>query len=386
MRRFGLGIFAGAAFVVATGMWVPAHANVTDFGIDSPNDSEVTTSHIINVGMHADSDGSGLQYMRLDLKGPNFAQRQVWCAPRDSSGNCASWQKGDQATYKSSFAWDTSRLTSYNGDYTLTFTVREIGGQPLTQSRSVSVNTPPATPSWSEIAPSTDGGAHVTLRWIANSEPDITSYRISRAGGGGTTTVFTVNPLNPSDGCSSSGNGFQCTDRHFGSSGYGGTYTYYLTAYRHSPVSSDGVSSGQASRAASISESSRGRPSTGGTPGSGPGGSGSGPGPGTGPAGSGPAGSGPGFISHGGGLPASFVPVDPNAVNKSDFYSGSYEKSLPYSKRTTVLGVKTKRESAGFAPEDGAMPLNARKTLLSIAGGLFTIIAALHFRRVLRDS
>lgn len=387
MRRIGFGIVAGVAFLLSTGLMTPAHANVTDFGIDSPNDGEATRSQVVGVQMHGESDSSnGLQYMRLELKGPAFDQKVVWCAPGPAP-SCPSWSTGTTSRYNGTWNWDTASLTRYNGEYTLILTIRENGSSPLTQTRNVNVNTPPRTPIWSSITPSNNGGPHVSLRWQANSEPDMLAYKILRSSPKGTSKSYVIDAGNPgASGCSVSGGTFTCTDSSFDSSGYAGSYTYYLSAVRKSPVDSGGVSSTQAARSASVSAPASGSSGGSGTGGSGSGTGGSGTG-GSGTGGSGGAGGAPGFLTNGGGLPASLIPsADPNAVDPSEFYKGEYSEKLPYSSRTRVEGVKTRSEAAGFASENDVMPMDARKTLLPIAGGLFTVIAALHFRRVLRDS
>lgn len=380
-----MGFLVGAAFVVATGLWVPAGAAIVDFGIDSPADGEVTSNKVIPVQVHAESDASsGLQYLRLELEGPGFSNRVVWCAPGPTP-NCPAFSN-TTPTYSGTFNWDTTSLTSYNGDYTLKLVVKDNGGAIKTDVKQVRVNTPPAIPSWTSVTPSTSGGqAKMTLKWKANTEPDIVSYRITRtSSNGGPNTFFKVEKSNPGgQGCSLSGSTYTCTDTAFPASGYAGTYTYYLAATRNSPVTSSGVSSGQSARAASISEP-KPSPTTGGGGGSGGGG---------GRGGSGGGGStqnpGGGFITRGpGGAPgASLTPTpDPFAPDPGEFFEGTFDKELPYKPRTTVvLGQQERRTIAGFAGEDDLPPLDVRKTLLPVAGGLFTLTAALHFRRIIRD-
>ncbi|HVL89430.1 MAG TPA: hypothetical protein VM841_04255 [Actinomycetota bacterium] len=385
MRRLGQGFVVGAAFVLATGLWAPAGAGIVEHGIDSPADGEVTSTNVVPVQVRAESDSSGgLQYLRLELEGPGFSNRVVWCAPGPLP-QCPAFSTNTKRVEGSQgrFNWDTTSLTTYNGDYTLKLVVKDNDGSIKTDVKQVRVNTPPAPPSWVSVSPTTTGGqAKMTLKWRANAEPDITSYRITRtSSNGGPSTFFKVEKDNPGgQGCSLASGAFTCTDTAFPASGYGGTYTYHLAATRHSPVTSSGVTSSQSTRAASVSEP-KPSPSTGTGGGSGGGRGGGG--------GSTPGSGGGGFITPGpGGAPgASMTPTpDPDAVDPREFYTGIFDKSLPYKQRiTVVLGQQERRNVAGFASEDDIVPLDVRKTLLPIAGGLFTLTAALHFRRVIRD-
>lgn len=381
MRRLVHGLAAGGAFLVATNFGLAAQAAITDFGIDSPGDGETTSSRVITVRTHAESDSTGgLQYMRLELDGPGFNQRVVWCAPGPAPG-CPAWSQGQATTYSGSWNWDTSSLTRYNGDYRLILTVRDHGGAPMTQAATVHVNTPPATPDWVSLTSSTQGGRPVaTLKWKKNSEPDITGYRVTRTSSTGSPTSWRVDASGSGGGCSASGDTITCNDSAFPDSNYGGDYSYNLSATRSSPVSSSGVSSGQSARSTTVTEP---RPPTGG--GGGGGGTG-GTGGGSTPTGR-PGSVGPTGPSGGPTPTPSPTEIDPFAPVPGEFYSGTYKETLEYGKRTTlVLGEKAHRADTGFFGGDSDLPpLDARKMLLPIAGGLFMISATLHFRRILRD-
>lgn len=372
------GLLAGAAFVLATGLWIPAGANVTEYGIESPGDGEVTSSRVVTVQTRATSDASqGLQYLRLELEGPGFSNRVVWCSS-GTAPSCTSFSSKTDS-YNGSFAWDTAGLTSYNGDYTLKLVVKDNDGSIKTDAKTVKVNTPPAIPSWVSVTPTRENGQQrMILKWRANSEPDIVSYKITRSSSnGGPSTFFKVEKANPGgQGCSFSGGTYTCTDSAFGSTGYAGTYTYYLAATRNSPVTSSGVSSGQSARAASVSEP-KPSPSTGGGTG-GTGGNGGRGGPTAGPGGPTTGPTQPG---------ATLTPTpDPDAVDPAEFYTGTFQKELPYKDRSTlVLGEREVKAIPGFTGEEDLVPLDARKSLLPVAGGLFTLTAALHFRRIIKD-
>lgn len=384
LKTLRISLLAGTAFVLATGLWAPAGAAVYDYGITSPDDGAVTSTRFVDVKVAARSDSSqGLQYLRLELEGPGFSPRVVWCS-RGKAPTCESFSSKTESFDETdgSFNWDTAGLTTYNGDYLVKLVVKDGDGVAPPRNITVKVNTPPAIPSWTSVTPARENGQQrMILKWRANAEPDIVSYKITRSSSnGGPSTFFKVENANPGgQGCSLSSGIFTCTDSSFASSGYAGTYTYYLAATRSSPVTSSGVSSGQSARAASVSEP-KPSPTTGGGGGNG-GTGGNNNGGGSRPAGPG----GPtGFPTQPG---ATLTPTpDPDAVDPAEFYTGTFDKQLPYKERSTlVLGQQERKVIAGFAGEDDLVPLDARKTLLPVAGGLFTLTAALHFRRVIRD-
>ncbi len=383
-KRFWLGVTIGAMFVLATGLWAPAGAAIVDYAIDSPDNGEVVGNRTYVIKSHAESDSpNGLQYMRLEIYDSQNSGGIVWCAPGPVSQGCPSWTSGQTPSYSGSYSWSVGSLR--NGDYTIKLLVKENGGSPLDAVHNVRLNVPPLTPDWVSTSPTTaNGKPAVVLKWRANSEADMISYKITRSASNGTgTKYFKIDAASPGQqGCSLSGGTYSCTDDEFGSTGYAGTYTYFLAGTRSSPVSASGVSSGQASRSASLSAP---RPSSSSGGGSGTGGSGTG---GSGTGGSGTGGSG--FLSNGGQpppIPTLTASPDPFAADPREFYEGTFGKELPYQPRTSLTQTQvrgTKQRAAGFA-EEAADIVDPRKMLLPVAGGLFTIVAAMHFRRVLKD-
>jgi len=88
-------------------------------------------------------------------------------------------------------AWDTRDSTPYNGGYDIEATAKTppgllASGQTYTSVvENVVVNNPPSTPS--EVKAGIEGAA-VVVRWKANPEPDILSYKVSRSIEGGSFT------------------------------------------------------------------------------------------------------------------------------------------------------------------------------------------------------
>ena len=113
-----------------------------------------------------------------------------------------------------------------------------------------------------------------------------------------------------------------------------------------------------------------GSPSPGGSP------SGGGSTPGSTPGGGSSSGSG----SHGGGL--SFG----GGSHRSDFFTGTYQETLPYSSKTLLFPprVRSETEAAGF--QGNTIAENApdyRTVMLPVAGGLLAFLSAAHVRRLL---
>jgi hypothetical protein len=276
---------------------------------------------------------------------------------------------------------------------------------------ALSLNNPPTPPQWA-ASPSVSGASShapvVTLKWTASPEPDIQEYRFLRTDPSGATKQYPVDAASPSaQGCSLNGSTYTCYDTDFPSSGFGGTYSYALVAYRSSPSTADtcyypnqqtpciGATSNDV-RQVSIVEPSPSPTATGGTTG----GTGGG---GTGGGGSVTVGGGGGTGSVPTGVPSVATPgqthaptnVQGQTFNPGDcFTCGTYKETLPYG------SLPGDGQSGTFVPQPGQGPALAagsgigsgssgpdpRQLWVSVAAGLVLLLTAGHVARVLRTT
>jgi hypothetical protein len=296
------------------------------------------------------------------------------------------------------------------------FTARATDTNNASASASVSalsLNNPPTPPQWA-ASPSVSGASKnapvVTLKWNASPEPDIQEYRFLRTDPSGNTKQYPVDAASPSaQGCSFAGTTYTCYDTDFPSTGFGGTYSYALTAYRSSPSQADtcyypnqqtpciGATSNDV-RQVSIVEPSPSPSATGGTGGGGTGGGTGGGGTG---GGNGTVGGGAGSVPTG--VPSVATPsqthgptsVQGQTFNPGDcFTCGTYKETLPYG------SLPGDGQSGTFAPQPGQGPALAagsgigsgssgpdpRQLWVSMAAGLVLLLTAGHVARVLRTT
>ena len=361
----------------------------------------------------ADS-GYSIQSVEIDIK---FSGGSV-CAARGSTSAALTW---DSSSYPSS-ACGSSSLSGKTPNSSVTIasnavekTCPLIGScttKPISGSITVNLNNAPTPPAWA-ASPTVSGASKnqpvVTLRWNASPEPDIQEYRFLRTDPSGNTKQYPVQASNPSaQGCSESGTTYTCYDTDFPSSGFGGTYSYTLVAYRSSPSQADtcyypnqqtpciGATSTDV-RSVSIVQPTPSPAATGGTGGStgGPGGTGGGSFGGTsGGVGTVPTGV-PSVASANQSSQQSRTAVQGQTFNPGDcFTCGTYGKTLPYgslpgdgqSGTITVPGSGQGPIAAGAGIGSGSSGPDPRQLWVSIAAGLVLLLTAGHVARVLRTT
>jgi hypothetical protein len=270
------------------------------------------------------------------------------------------------------------------------------------------INNVPSRPVWAaeprDVGPINKPA--VELRWTGSPEPDVVQYDIVRTAPSGAQVTYNVSAASPGgQGCSRSSNVYTCYDTNFPSSGYGGTYSYRVTAFRSSPSSNVNCTDGGACIAStasppdsvSINEPSPSpSPSTGGSPST-----------------------GPSKSPTGGSSSPSSSPSTQNSPNNrggssvlsgrtdpSEFFTGTYDEQLPYEQRggfgSLLPGDGTGDGSAdsggGFEgfEQDGEDELASpggfggdeellRQLLVSIAAGLLVLLIAGHLARLLTE-
>jgi hypothetical protein len=397
VRKVSAKILLG--LVIGAVLYWPSVASATAApSIESPGNGQTLGSPSFNV--HVTATGQcGISRAKLLLEGTGI------------SGSKEVWSTGPDARSKTSldeaFTFNILTYSKVNGSFQFTLFVREwVNGTlncseasnwaPQTHSIGFQMDVAPATPSWSSGYPAVkivDGAPEITAKWKANSEPDLTMYEITRSGSG----ADFVDDLTPGAVCRSG----TCTyvDKQFAGTGYSGTYSYSIRAFRNNSSGSDTLSSPASTRSASVKEPAPPPPpNNGGSGGSGTGGSSNGGATG------GSSNSG-GGISQNGGAPdpaaqglsqngGASAPVTPGQSlpggggNSSDFFTGEYSPRLPYQSRHLLVpgsgGTRTTSRTVASGPTYGDS-INAMKMLIPIAGGLLFITLAAHARRMLRD-
>lgn len=391
-----------AAAVVVLGGGVPASADITTAAkVTGPTQSQVISGSF-------DSDGTPKDF-KVTLKGSGATNCQSgWqrirfsvsggpsdvAAFADLESGSPSWSGAHPKQ------WDTQSLE--NGVYTVRLDMTEkttsglLDNCPSSSPGSTSgyvtvkVANPARAPVWaSDPSPAANGTANVTLRWHKSDAVDAREYHIVRTGPDGT-KIAPVNAGSPGgQGCSVSSGVYTCQDKSF-SSAYTGTYTYVLVTLRERPAYNSSeddkiqcatvskpcvVSAGSPTRSVSLvaptptpTPTPSDEPSTPGTPSGTPSSrpsSGSGTGSGSG---------------RGGTRVLSFG-------SSSDFYSGTYSETLPYSPKTLILGGGSATSSPQAQGYQGDVVSETapdyRTIMLPVAGGLLAFLSAAHVRRLM---
>jgi hypothetical protein len=271
---------------------------------------------------------------------------------------------------------------------------------------TIKLNNAPTPPAWA-ANPSVSGAAKrapvVTLKWNASPEPDIQEYRFFRTDPSGTTKQYPVSASNPSaQGCSFNGTTYTCYDTDFSSTGFGGTYSYAIAAWRSSPSPADTCYypnqqtpciGAQSSDVKQVTITEPAAPSPSPTGGSGGGGGGTSLGGG--------GGSGTGSVPSGVPSVSSRDPLQPQprtnvlgqTVSPGDcFTCGTYKETLPYGQlpgsdgQTGSLPGGQQRPvlAAGSGLGSGSGGPDPRQLWVSMAAGLVLLLTAGHVARVLR--
>lgn len=170
----------------------------------------------------------------LGVVGPTVTEIVVTIRPRSgfkSGGANEQKQQGDRFVGN----WDTNRVTPYNGGYDLEAVARLSDNKTMQATISnILVNNPASTPSKPTVAIE---GASAVVRWTANPEPDITSYKVARSVEDGPfASVATVEAGKP----------LSFTDTQ---APLGKPVKFQVVAVRRSPVSTAGLSSSPAESA-----------------------------------------------------------------------------------------------------------------------------------------
>jgi hypothetical protein len=348
----------------------------------------------------ASSRGSlGLSFLRVDATGPGGTA----CMRR--------WSPGGQTSYANQFTWSTYRWPTSsaasgcsadslhgdittNGTYTFKVTAREsVTGNEQTDTFAIKLANLPVAPAWASDPSAGGEPSHpvVRIQWRQNPEPDIDHYVVARQDPGGAIHTTSVSASNPGQqGCSKSDGVYTCNDGSFAATKFGGTYRYALASYRSDGSGGSIKSSSSEVRSTNITEPPPPPP----------------PSPSPQPTGGGGGGSSEGGSSGGGAVPFS----TPKAYNfsrpsptprpsgatgapathsdSSEFFTGTYSKTLPYGAQdgfVPVPGVTSGARPnqtliAGTPGDDSRDP---QSMLAPVAGGLLALLGAAHILRVL---
>ena len=390
-----------AAAVAVFGSVVPASADISSVKVTDPTQSEVIHGSFNNdgtpsgfkvtiKGSAATSCSAGFQTIKFTVSGPSF--NQAFNVTPPSSGNWAGSAPSQ---------WDTLPLK--NGTYTVRLDVVEkqqftvngsCQGSASSHYVSAKVANPSRPPAWaSDPAAAADGSANVTIRWHKVDAVDALEYHIVRTGPDGT-KVAAVSASSPGgQGCSGSNGVYTCVDKSFPKD-YTGTYTYGIVALRERPaynsseddkLECDTVSKpcvrsagSQTQSVSLVAPTPTPTPTPSGQPSPSPSGSPSGS-PSSLPNGSGGTGTGTG---RGGTRVLSF-----GSGSSSDFYSGTYSETLPYTPRTLILGGGSATSSPQAQGYQGDVVSETapdfRTIMLPVAGGLLAFLSAAHVRRLM---
>jgi len=270
---------------------------------------------------------------------------------------------------------------------------------------AIRVNNVPTPPQWAaepkDIGPSKK--PTVELKWRGSPEPDMVQYDVIRDGPDGR-VFYNLQAGNPGGCFRSSDNYYTCNDTNFPASGYGGTYSYSVTAFRSSPSPSAVkcdyggsciASAASAPKSVSINEPSPSpSPSTGGSPSTSPSKS---------PTGSSPS-SSPSTQNSPNNRSGSSVLS--GRTDPSEFFTGTYDEQLPYEQRGG-FGSLLPGDGTGDGSADGGSGFEGferggedelasqggfggdeellRQLLVSIAAGLLVLLIAGHLARLLTE-
>ncbi|MCA1830195.1 MAG: hypothetical protein LC663_01570 [Actinobacteria bacterium] len=376
----------------------------------APNASTVSGSISVSLAATAPSSAQ-LQSADLQIK---FGSGAWTCLQH--------WASINQSQWSNSYTWDTTRWAAApsqtgptsttgcaarstadltkNGSYSLRLVVSDTNDLDsncypscvAASSGTWKVANNPHTPAWTS-SPQVSGTEYndplVTLQFVGSPEPDVQEYHWVREGPDGE-NEFAVSVANPGgQGCDFDrpSNTYTCYDdaSTFPASGWSGTYTYSLIAYRSSPSGSDRCvvppndgavcveSVPSDTQSATLSEPP---PSPTGSP-SGTGGS---PSPGS-------RGTHHGSTRVLGSQRRSSS--GSSGSSYQDFYTGTYNKSLPYGSTPQYSyhgSTQTPNASPSTIAAGSGQPIteNARRLWQSIAGGMALLLGAAHMSRMLR--
>lgn len=391
MGRFVRGMLLGLLMVFAVGVW-PAHARVDHAytKVTTPGSGSVLRGFYESDGTpkafkhtirgQAKTDCPDLSSIKFSVTGADGYSVTFPTIDPSPGSNSATWSGGP------SDPWDTQDL-KLNGVYSVRMTATDRdtllceGNESFPTKVDVKVANAPVAPEWSASpAAAADRSAAVSLTWKKNPEPDVVNYHITRTGPGGSVTAIA-----PASVCGAST--CQAEDRSFPAE-YSGTYSYQITTYRSAPAGTgDPCASGSSdecvkSNGSDIKPVTLTKPTPSPSPSSSPtkspssfpsassGGNNRGPG------------STPTSSSRGGSSVLSFG----SGSSSNDFYSGTYDESLPYQPKSLVLGGGQTTPANGRDVEAAAFseePPNYRTIMLPVAGGLLAFLSAAHVRRLL---
>lgn len=324
----------------------------------------------------ASSSSVGLDWVRLDIR---YGSGDWSCAKK--------WTAGGEGNFDARFDWDTrawpdacsspdGAALTRNGSYSFRVVAAErmTGDTQVSSARSLVVDNRPSTPKW-KATPSVSGAEEyrpiVTLRWDPVSEPDVVEYHFVRLNPGGGEVELAVSAARPGgQGCEQDGATYVCYDDYFPQRGFGGNYSYTLIAYR-SGAPSDGTCTlpPQARCIQSLRSGVRSVKIVEPTPT--------------------PTAAAKAPTARPSASKAARVLAERRS-NWRDFYTGTYQKNLPYSGRMVVVptGTPDRRAVAAGAPVAGELagsdPDSRRRMLLSVAAGLVMMLAAAHMALAMR--
>lgn len=281
-----------------------------------------------------------------------------------------------------------------NGAYELRVVATDVAGSTNSSAFAIRFDNKPQEPVWSDdpiVDDSDEANPIIELRWEANAEPDIAEYHYIRTDPSGRESEYAVSASKPGgQGCERDGSGYICYDDDFGSSGFGGSYSYALVALRSSPSGSNSCalsgancvrSSSSEAVSADLNEPVEREPaptpSTRNSPAAG--------------------GGSPSTGSTGSGTPTTKGSPRPTTVlgNRSssykDFFTGEYDTQLPYDERRVLVpGSKDGRSiyAAGSGLGTGLPVQDASDDRLwrSLAAGMLLMLGAAHMARMLRHA
>ncbi|HVL32045.1 MAG TPA: hypothetical protein VM600_00505 [Actinomycetota bacterium] len=349
----------------------------------STTDRAISDSGIARgaVQVHVTSSSRvGLDQVRLEVRyGGAWVCLKKWSTSAESFSSHYNW---NTATWPGGCDGDgpeTGRLME-NGTYLLhvVATERVSGDVQTSAAFEVRVNNRASAPRWAST-PAVKGDdkrkTEVTISWLRNPEPDVTEYHFIRANPYGGEIEFAVSAARPqAQGCSLDGDTYTCTDADFASEDYGGTYEYALIALRTSPSTAqrcalppqDGCIESPVSDQVMTAKVVEPIPPT--------------------PVAERSTRTTPNTRARPAGRRSSSV-LGSEYVNPREYYSGTFDKELPYSESPVYVGPgsdgSTLEAAGDAAGADAALP-NSDK-LPALAGGLILLMAALHIGRALRD-
>lgn len=164
----------------------------------------------------------------LGLIGPTVTEIVVTIRPRAGFKSAGAFEQKKPGNNFAG-AWDTNKVTPYNGGYDLEAVAKLSDNKTMQATISnVLVNNPPSTPAKPNAAIE---GTTPVVRWANNPEPDIINYKLARSvEDGAFTSVATVE----------SGKPLNFTDTEAPA---GKPVRYQVVAVRRSPVAAAGLSS-----------------------------------------------------------------------------------------------------------------------------------------------